>query len=467
MALQTLLEIAVTVQRKRKGQHKYNQLKPAAIAALLKKIPERLAAGENVKAKLADGGNLYLAVVPSGSASWVFRYTLNGKCREMGLGSERVFNLTEARERAHKARQSLADGIDPLDQKIDLTAQTTSTQAVKKAASKTFFEILENFIKDKAPEHKDATWSATWRNSLTEYAKPIFKETPINKITYDMALAVFNRVITVDGEEKTFWLGYTETASRVRQRIITIMKKVAIVPGYDGESPLLWDARFDSDLPNADLSRECENYPSLKYTLVPDFVAALHKRGSVLAHYLEFLILTAGPRSTPTLTATWDQMDIENKIWTVPRGNLKAKKNAVLKNFVVPLSDRCIQILEEMKKVKQDDFVFPSAKKGAPMSRSRITEMIEDMCVDDEKAGIARRWVDPDVGNDRIVPHGFRASFSSFVQDKLDVSEELRNFALGHKVKGNVSGAYDRGVMLDKRRAMMDAWADHAERRAA
>ena len=467
MALQTLLEIAVTVQRKRKSQHKYNQLKPAAIAALLKKIPERLAAGENVKAKLADGGNLYLAVVPSGSASWVFRYTLNGKCREMGLGSERVFNLTEARERAHKARQSLADGIDPLDQKIDLTAQTTSTQAVKKAASKTFFEILENFIKDKAPEHKDATWSATWRNSLSEYAKPIFKATPINQITYGMALAVLQQKITIDGQDTTFWLGRTVTAARVRQRILQIMSVAATKDGYDGEDPNRWNAKFEAELPNADLSRTKEKFPSLPYDLVHDFVAALRKRGGVTASYLEFLILTVGPRSTPTLNATWDQMDIEDKKWTVPRGNLKARKNAIQENFVVPLSDRCIQILEEMKKVKQDDFVFPSAKKKSPMSRSRVTEMIEDICVEDEKAGIPPRWVDPKINNDRIVPHGFRATFRSYCQDRGIETEDLLEFCLGHKVKGSSKGSYNRGDMLNRRRVVMNTWAAKVEGRAA
>lgn len=336
---------------------------------------------------------------------------------------------------------------------------------ISKKAGDTFFDVLEIYLRDKAAEHKDKTWAATWRNSMRDYVKPIFKETPINKITYDMALAVFNRVITVDGEEKTFWLGYTETASRVRQRIITVMKIAAIEPGYDGESPMVWDARFEKVLPSAALIKGSENYPSLPYPLVPAFVAALRKRGGVTAHYLEFLIHTIGPRVTPTLTATWDQMDIENKMWTVPRGNLKARKNAVLQNFVVPLPDRCIQILEEMKKVKQDDFVFPSAKKGAAMSRSRVTEMIEDMCLKDEKAGIARRWVDPDMDGARIVPHGFRASFTSYIQDKLVVETEIREFALGHKVKGKVGEAYNRGKMLDKRRALMDAWAAHAEGR--
>ena len=156
-------------------------------------------------------------------------------------------------------------------------------------------------------------------------------------------------------------------------------------------------------------------------------------------------------------------MDIANKIWTVPRGNLKAKKNAVLQNFIVPINPRCIEILEAMAKLKQDDFVFPSIKKGAPMSRSRVTEMIEAMCLEDEKAGIDRRWVDPNLGNARIVPHGFRATFTSYVQDKLVVETEIREFSLGHKVKGAVAEAYNRGHMLDKRRALMNAWAAAVE----
>lgn len=461
----------MTIERKRKGPHKMYQLTASGVANLLKTIPVRLAAGENVRQTICDGGCLYLTIAQNGSASWTIRYMINGRSREMGLGSVQIFTLAEARLRAHKYRQLIVDGIDPLEQRpapnksvAQQAIQVASSQgqgaAPKSQIRQTFFDVLDDFIKIKLPEHADPTWESTWRNSLDEYVKPFFKTTPVNLLTYDMALGVFERKVTVDKTTTSFWLGKTVTAVRVRQRILQIMERAAAIPGYDGESPAIWSARLDNDLPSAELIQDKENHPSLPYALVPDFVGALRKRGTVVAQYLEFLILTIGPRSGPTLKATWDQMDKENKIWTVPRGSMKAKKNGIHENFVVPLSARCIEILEAMEKIKQDDYVFPSSKKKAPMSSNTVKDMIDAMCDEDEKTGIAPRWIDPHIDNRRIVPHGFRASFMSYCMDKNLGTEELRDFALGHKIKGAVKQGYNRGQMLDLRRDMMDKWTE-------
>lgn len=456
----------MTTTNARKGPQKFNQLKTATIAALLKSVPNRLAKGESVKKMYADGGNLWLSIAASGGASWIFRYTLNGKTRDMGLGRERDVSLATARELATDARRELIDGKDPMAEKLAAKVEVikNTPAPVAKEVGKTFFDVLDAYLTAKKSEHSDPHWDQNWRNMAETYARPFFGETPIDQITYDMALAVLKQRVTVDGEKTTFWHGMTPTAQKMRQRIIKVMQIADSVPGYKGENPDRWDRRFNNDLATAARIMVKEQHPALPYALLPDFVAELRKRGTVVAYYLEFLILTAnGARSGPTLCATWDQIDMEKKTWTAPREGLKGRKNEILENFVIPLQDRCIEILEILKKDRRDsdNFIFQGRTKKSCLARKTPLDLIDAMMAEDEKKGIAPRWIDPKINNRRIVQHGFRATFMTYCQDKKLADTELRNFALGHKVKGGVEEGYNRGDMLDLRRALMDAWAAH------
>src|SRR5262245_33487218 len=272
----------------------------------------RLSAFKVEKAKApgmyADGGGLYLRVAEGGSKQWIYRYVTNGRPRDMGIGPVRVLTLAEARERAREASKLRLDGIDPIAAKH---AQRAAA-AVAAASAMTFRQCAEGFIRDNEASWSNAKHRLEWERSLAKYAFPVLGNLPVAAIDTPIVLKVV----------KPLWQRVPETASRVRGRIENILGWATVHRYRGGDKPARWQGHLEHALPTV---VKGDHYAALPYAEVPAFLAKLRQQTSVPAKYLEFVILTAA-RLGEALGATWDEVDLDNRVWTVPASRMKANK---------------------------------------------------------------------------------------------------------------------------------------------
>jgi integrase len=413
-----------------------------------------------------DGGGLYLQVTGAGAKSWVFRFWVPerdpasgeivrdpetkkaiGTSREMGLGSFAVISLDEAREQAADARRLRHQGIDP----IEARREAKQTAALEKSKTLKFKVAATAYIAAHRAGWKNKKHAEQWTRTLETYAYPTIGEVSVQAIDTALVMKVIEPI----------WSAKTETATRVRGRIESVLDW-ATVRGYRrGENPARWRGHLDHLLPARSKVRKVEHFPALPYGELAGFLVALRGEEGVAARALEYSILTAA-RTSEIIGAPWDEVSTSEKLWTIPADRIKADRD-----HRVPLSKRALAILEEVKKIRgEGDFVFPGGKPGKSLSNMAMLALIERMNERRTSAGQAR-WVDPMMGNRDIVPHGFRSTFRDWAAECTNFSNEVVEMALAHAVGDKVEAAYRRGDMFDKRRRLMDAWAEFCAKPAA
>ena len=377
------------------------------------KLPARAVQTITATGKHADGGGLYLVVTPSGSKNWAMRYTLNGKSREAGLGSARDVTLADARIKAAEFRAALARGEDPLTIK-------------PKAAAPLFAEIADQYIRDQAPNWRDAKRASSWTNTLRDHARDLLAK-PVDQITRDDVLAALRPI----------WHTKPETASKVRGRIERILD-AAIVLEHRSDNPARWKGGLAAILPpRKKLTRG--HHAAMPYRELPAFVAALRQRPADAARMLEFLILTAA-RSGEVRGATWDEIDLDGALWTVPALRMKAARD-----HRVPLTGRAVEILREQRVqleaagMKKSALVFPNDR-NEPASVNVFIALFKRM------------------GMAGITTHGFRSSFRDWAGDETEHPREVTEAALAHAVGDETELAYRRSDALARRRRLMEDW---------
>jgi integrase len=388
------------------------------MAAKINRLTTRRVDTERKPGRHADGGNLYLNVTTSGSAtqpsyarSWVFMYRFGGKQREMGLGSLTSVPLARARELAADYRLALAEGRDPL----------TIREAPK---ALTFGEAADDYIETMSPAWKNAKHKAQWEMTLREYAGPI-RSMPVDQIGTEDVLRVLQPI----------WNTKAETASRVRGRIEAVLSWATAKKLRSGENPARWRGHLDQILPKRQrLTRG--HHAALAIDAAPEFMAALRDLTGIGARGLEFTILTAA-RTSETVGALWTEIDIAKRLWTRPAARMKGKRE-----HRVPLPDRAVAILEEMATVRQGAFVFPGAKPGKPLSTMAFDMTLRRMQVD-------------------VTTHGFRSTFRDWASERTGFAHEVCEMALAHVIPNASEAAYRRGDLLEKRRELMAAWANY------
>ena len=363
---------------------------------------------------------LALQVTKRGARTWILRMMVGGKRRDMGLGGYPDVTLAGAREKARAMREKVDSGVDPI---LELEQQRSALAAAV-ASAMTFKEAAEKYIVAHEAGWKNAKHSEQWTNTLTAYAFPI-----IGKISVaDIETSHVMRVI------EPIWTTKTETASRVRGRIESVLGW-ATVRGYrKGDNPARWRGHLEHLLPARSDVQKVEHHPALDYKQVGEFMSELRQQSGIGARALEFAILTAA-RSGEVRGATWQEIDWEAKAWIIPGLRMKAEKE-----HRVPLSTEAINLLNALPRHDDTELIFASNKKTI-LSDMTLTSVIKRM----KRTG--------------ITAHGFRSTFRDWAGETTAYPREVIEHALAHQLKDKAEAAYQRGTLLDKRRRLMGDWA--------
>lgn len=372
----------------------------------------------------ADGGGLYLQISPSGSKSWLFRYMLNQRRREMGLGSFTGVSLADARDKAANCRRIVANRIDPIDAKHSDRAR----RANEAAKSITFTACAERFIKAHEAGWKNEKHVAQWQNTIKTYCEPTLGATPVENVDTGLVLKVLEPI----------WTEKPETASRVRGRIERVLDW-AKARGYrTGDNPSRWRGHLDKLLPALRKKHRVKHHPALPFREIGPFVAKLRTEEGTAARALELLILST-TRTIETIAARWPEFDLAEAVWVIPPERVKTHKE-----HRVPLSKQAVELLRSLKeqRIQGEDFVFPG-RPGKYLSNMALLALLERM------------------GRDDITVHGFRSTFRDWASECTNYPSEVCEMALAHAVSNAVEAAYRRGDLFEKRHRLMSDWAKY------
>lgn len=377
-----------------------------------------------------DGGGLWLQVSKSGSKSWVFRFTLSKKQREMGLGAVHTVSLHAARAKAKECRLILLEGKDPLE----ASKASKLAEALERAKMMTFDQCAKAYIAAHRSGWKNAKHASQWESTLETYAGPIIGKMPVALV--DTALVV--KVLSQQGKDKlSLWESRTETASRLRGRIESILDWATVSKYRQGDNPARWRGHLDNLLADPSRSKRTVHHPALPWQETGAFMAALRNQDGIAAKAVELAVLTAC-RSGEVRLATWAEFDLDAALWVIPAERMKAKRE-----HRVPLSTAALALLRSMPRAS--DLVFPGTKPGKPLSDMSLTAVLRRMKRDD------------------ITVHGFRSSFRDWCAESVANSfpREVCEHALAHSLPDKVEAAYRRGDLIEKRTLLMQAWADY------
>lgn len=370
-----------------------------------------------------DGAGLYLQVSKTGTKSWIFRFTFGGKQREMGLGALHTITLAHARESAREHRLTIRDGKDPLEQRI----ADRLDAALERAKAMSFDECAAAYIGAHRGGWKNAKHAAQWESTLATYARPVIGALPVADV--DTALVV--KVL------EPIWQSKTETASRLRGRIESILDWATVSKFRIGENPARWRGHLDNLLADPGKVTKVVHHAALPWQELGAFMVDLRRRAGAAARAVEYGILTAA-RSGEVRGTTWAEIDLDSALWIVPAERMKGNRE-----HRVPLSREAVKLLRQLPRT--GDVVFPGMKHGSMLSDMSLTAVLRRM----------------DRGD--ITMHGFRSTFRDWCSESVANSfpREVCEHALAHSLPDKVEAAYRRGDLIEKRKVLMQVWADY------
>lgn len=393
----------------------------------------------------SDGNGLYLRVQASSAKSWIFRFQLKGKRREMGIGTLADKPAPDARAEAGQLAIKVRAGIDPIEDRKAQEIKANILAQADKAAVTTFRQVAAEYISNNRAGWKNEKHTQQWQNTLETYAGPVIGDKPVNAITTDDVLKIL----------KPLWITKTETASRLRSRIELVLSYAKALKLRSGENPAMWRGHLDAVLPKESKIKKTQHHPALPYVRIADFMTKLRSSKSSGARALEFVILTA-TRSGEVRLAEWSEINIEEGLWTIPAERMKAKRE-----HWVPLSLQAIALLKRLPRIEGNNYLFLGGKANRPLSDMTLSAAIRRFNECDE--GDNPEWIDPTCGKE-IVPHGFRSTFRDWSAEVGHYPREVAEHALAHGLPNKVEASYHRGTMLERRRPMMQEWADYLEK---
>ncbi|PRX37221.1 Integrase [Meinhardsimonia xiamenensis] len=382
-----------------------------------------------------DGGGdgLALYVKPSGSRFWVQRVTIDGKRRDLGLGPFPAVSLTDARAKAAANKALIREGKG-----AELLHRTEKSRI-------TFAEAAERCLVKRAKGLSNEKHRRQWRSTLATYAFPVLGDMPVDRIGLRDVLRVLEPI----------WEEKPETASRLRGRIEAVLSWATVAGFREGDNPARWKGNLAEVLPApSSLKRQKggDHHPAVAQADLPRWWQRLAQVEGMGAAALRFAALTAA-RSGEVRGATWDEIDLEAGLWRVPASRMKAKRE-----HVVPLSRAALEVLASVPRIEGEALVFPGIRRGRPMSDMTLAKAMKAAHGRDLKAG-GEGFLDPR-SKRPAVPHGLRSSFRDWAAER-GYERDLAEIALAHDVGDATERAYRRSDMVERRRAMMEAWADH------
>jgi len=248
------------------------------------------------------------------------------------------------------------------------------------------------------------------------------------------------------------WQTKTETASRLRGRIESVLSWATVAGHRSGDNPALWAGNLKELLPAAEKMAKQDNQPAVQIGDAPRWLTALRKRDGTGARALEFAALTAS-RSQEVRGAVWEEIDLDTGLWVIPAARMKMDRE-----HRVPLTPEAVALLEALPRFEDNPLVFP-APRSSEMSDMTLSAAMKRLHKADVDAG-GPGFVDR-VSKRPAVPHGLRSTFRDWVAERTHFPGDMAEVASAHKVSNAVEASYRRGDMVEKRRAMMAAWADY------
>jgi integrase len=371
-----------------------------------------------------DGGGLYLRIVGNGR-SWIFRFARDGRSHDLGVGPFPEVSLTDARARAFEFRQALARGVDPLVQKREQHA----TARAETAKAMTFDECAQAYIRAHDAKWSNAKHRRQWSDTLRVYASPVFGSLLVSAIDTRLVMRAI----------EPLWKQKAETASRVRARIEAVLGWATVSGFRSGDNPARWRGHLDHLLPARSDVAPVEHHAALPWSEAPAFMARLRTEQGSIARALEFAILT-GMRREAVALAAWPEVDLQSRVWTVPAARMKGRQTAK-KDHRVPLSERAIEIVQEMAAMRTCDLIFPGRDDQRPIGEAGMRQLCQRL-------------------DATITPHGFRSTFRDWAAESTNFPREVAEQALAHTISNKVEAAYRRGDLFEKRRRLMQTWAE-------
>lgn len=384
----------------------------------------------------ADGLGLYLQVLPTGGKTWIFRYAINKRIREMGLGSLHDVGLAEARDKRDAARKLAKSGIDPIEHRArppqrpshagasgaDLAA-VQDPAAVIARPSPTLLSCWEDYVAGQEQVWRGAKTKEGWMRSIESHAAAI-KYRPVDQIDLDSVLLVL----------RPLWTTKAESAGKLRDRLERVLDYARVKKLRSGENPAAWKGNLEYILPpRPKLQRG--HMRALPYADIPDFMRRLRKREGMAARALEFTILTIA-RESMTLEATWGE--IHDELWSLEAKRMK------MRPFRQPLSTGAKHVLARVRPdhTRPNQLLFPGPKLGGPLSNSAMDKVLSEMGAD-------------------ATPHGMRSTFRDWAGDETDFARETIEACLAHQVGDETERAYRRGDAFRKRTVVLECWSDY------
>jgi integrase len=370
----------------------------------------------------ADGAGLYLQVTGEEAKSWLFRYSLRGKAREMGLGPLRKVSLASARRKAAECHKLLEAHVDPIEHR----AKARAAAALANAQNITFEESADRYIAIRRAGLKNAKHGKQWKTTIEDYAYPVLRKLQVR----DIDVGLIHRVL------EPIWTTKPETAGRVRGRIEKILGWAKANNYREGENPARWRDNLDHMLPKLSEVRKVRHHPALPYAELPAFLAKLRQEEGAAARALEFAILTAS-RTEEILLATPAEINKKEKLWTVPAEHMKLKRE-----HLVPLTERALQVLD----CASNSYLFPSpTSSDKHLSNMAMLNLLDRM------------------GYGHVTTHGFRSTFKDWARDRTRFENFVSEAALAHASGDEIEAAYARSDVIEKRRKLMADWAAFCE----
>lgn len=360
---------------------------------------------------------LHLWVKDSNKKYWIYRYTMDGKQRNIGLGPYPDVGLADARIKAIEARKKVVNGIDPKPHK------ETRIEMEKQKA--TFSEFAKQFIETKSSEWTNTKHRLQWEFTIEEYANPVIGNLKLDQITTEDILKILSPI----------WAKKTETATRLRGRIELILAAATTRRLRSGLNPAQWKGHLETVLAKPNKIKKVKHHAALPFDEIPEFMEQLREMGTMAALALEFCILNAS-RTGEVIGGK--RNEVSESVWIIPGERMKAKRE-----HRVPLCERSIQILK-ISELLDPDSEYLFSRKTKPLSNMAMTMVIRRL-------------------KKKVTVHGFRSTFRDWVSERTDHSSEVAEMSLAHAISNKVEAAYRRGDLIDKRRALLTDWENYCK----